>query len=145
MQLQQQRRKSIVAPKQSAVPTTGARRPRSNTVTKSRPPTAPLTPETNDSQEEKKEQADFDALCNENTLANANMSNNTVASPVSLEHEDEDEEDEEDEEEEEQEKPEEPEVNQTEQENNTYEPVYGSLASSKPVSKLDQESFLFLF
>jgi hypothetical protein len=62
-----------------------------------------------------------------------------------LEHEDEDEEDEEDEEEEEQEKPEEPEVNQTEQENNTYEPVYGSLASSKPVSKLDQVSFLFLF
>jgi hypothetical protein len=69
------------------------------------------------------EQAEFDNLCQENTNANSVM---VTSSPVSLETEDDT-----STEEEEEEPPEEPQPTQP-------QPVYGSLASTKPISKSDQ-------
>lgn len=117
---------------------------------KARPPlTAPSTPDHNDEEEDKR-QEEFDSLCQNNTNANSSM---TVASPVSLDKDDDDEEEEEDEAEEVEEVVNEPEeeevVNEPEEEEEQIQapqtppiprqaPVYGSLASSKPISKLDQ-------
>ena len=109
-------------PSTPTTPTSAVRRPRSNTqgstlppAIKNRPITAPSTP---DQDEERLKQEEFDSLCQDNTNANSIM---TVASPVSLQKE------EEEDEEEEEEEP-----------IKTPPPIYGSLASSKPVSKLDQ-------
>lgn len=79
------------------------------------------------------EQAEFDNLCQENTTANSAI----VSSPVSLEKEQVDDE----EEEEEDEKTEDQRIIeqlQQQQHIQQQEPVYGSLASSKPISKSDQ-------
>lgn len=113
------------------------RRPRSNTQGSSLPPpvpalkarqqplTAPSTPDNNEEEEaERRRQEEFDNLCQDNTNANSSIS---VASPVSLEKEEEEEEEEMEEEEE-----------TVEEEEKMPAPVYGSLASSKPISKLDQ-------
>lgn len=141
------------------------RRPRANTqgtalppppssILKTRPPlTAPSTPDHND-EEEKRRQAEFDSLCQNNTNANSSM---TVSSPISLdkENDDDDEEDEEEEDEDDEpeaeeatlfDEPEQVEEDDISQPSSTpqtppiprQKPVYGSLASSKPISKLDQ-------
>lgn len=139
-------RKSIVPPKQSVNAAT-IKRARSSTqssspvsILKSRTPiTAPTTPDNmlDDDQDEEirqleLEQAEFDNLCQENTNANSAI----VSSPVSLEKEDVDDEDDiEDEpiiEQIQQPPPQQP-PQQVQQ-----EPVYGSLASSRPISKSDQ-------
>lgn len=80
------------------------------------------------------EQAEFDNLCQENTTANSAI----VSSPVSLEKEQVDDEEEEEEEDEETEDQRIIEQLQQQQHIQQQEPVYGSLASSKPISKSDQ-------
>jgi len=137
-------RRSIVPPKQSANGTAPIKRARSNTQTSSpvsilktrTPITAPTTPDTmlDDEQDEEirrleLEQAEFDNLCHENTTANSAI----VSSPVSLEKEQVD-----DDEEEEEEEDEEMEEQRIIQQIQQQEPVYGSLASSRPISKSDQ-------
>ncbi|KAI8647403.1 dynein associated protein-domain-containing protein [Parasitella parasitica] len=133
-------RRTIVPPKQPTQSTAPIKRARANTfasspvsILKSRTPiTAPTTPDAilDDEQDEERrlelEQAEFDNLCLENTNANAAI----VSSPVSIEKEDEeDEEDDKDEEEEEEDAI----IEQIQR-----EPVYGSLASTRPISKSDQ-------
>lgn len=140
------RRKSIVPPKQQTptTPTSSVggilRRPRSNTQGSSLPPasilktrqplTAPSTPDHTDDDEERRRQEEFDTLCQDNTNANSAI---TVASPVSLEKDDDDEDEDIEEDEAVEEVEEEPEQQQLQQ-----QPVYGSLASTKPISKSDQ-------
>ncbi|CAO0794338.1 unnamed protein product [Mucor circinelloides] len=143
-------RRSIVPPKQSANGTAPIKRARSNTQTSSpvsilktrTPITAPTTPDTmlDDEQDEEirrleLEQAEFDNLCHENTTANSAI----VSSPVSLEKEQVDD-DEEEEEEEDEEMEEQRIIQQIQQHQHIQqqEPVYGSLASSRPISKSDQ-------
>lgn len=145
-------------PKQSTIPNVSTtRRPRSNTqslpptpgpppsvppvsILKTRTPiTAPSTPDNlmdddDDDQREddeeirrlELEQAEFDILCQENTNANSTMI--TTSSPVSLESDDTTTEEEE----------EPPEQQQSTQPQQQQAPVYGSLASTKPISKSDQ-------
>ena len=142
-------RRSIVPPKQSAnaVP---IKRARANTqssssvsILKSRTPiTAPTTPDNmlDDDQDEEirqleLEQAEFDNLCQENTNANSAI----VSSPVSLEKESVDDEDDIEDEpiiEQIQQPP--PSPPQQSQQQIQQAPVYGSLASSRPISKSDQ-------
>ncbi|GAA5800673.1 hypothetical protein HPULCUR_006109 [Helicostylum pulchrum] len=144
------RKKSIIPSKQQQQTTSGiSRRPRSNTqgnhspaavsILKTRQPlTAPSTPDNNEEEEEeRRRQEEFDDLCQNNTNANSSM---LVVSPVSLDKDgDDDEEDDSEQEEEESEEEEEEEQAQPVREEHVKEkPVYGTLASSKPVSKHDQ-------
>ncbi|RCI04140.1 hypothetical protein CU098_003200 [Rhizopus stolonifer] len=168
-----QRRKSIVQPQRKSLvpprinaslqepvpsrssmsttkrPTSLSTRNRASSILKPKTPiTAPSTPEELKNVEDEDH---FDTLCSDNTMTNAT----TIASPVSIEKdeelsvsEEEEEEDKDEEEEDEVEESEEDEEDEPEEleEQSTVEPelmnglqpVYGTLASSKPISKSEQ-------